>query len=196
MKIITAKKDVDNKVLLKKCYEQYFDDLLHYAKAITKSSDVAKDVVAEVFFDLIKSGRDINFIHDMKAYLFRSVKNGCIKQLSKDPVQFDCLRDDYEFRLIEEFDPEEIMMNKQLDDFVMKSVNNLSPHCQLVFKMLRLHHKSYEEVANELDISVNTVRNHLVSATKYLRQEIEKYYNTGTRMVVINESGYSDRCIA
>ena len=112
---------------LKEIYESYFEDLYSYAKAITNSTDLAKDAVSEVFFDLIKTRRDLTYIRDIKSYLFKSVKNGCIKLVSRDPIHFETLFEESEYQLIEEINPEEIIMGKELEDFLHNAIEKLPP---------------------------------------------------------------------
>lgn len=161
---------------LKSIYHDNFEDLYIYAKTITHSDDLAKDVVSDVFYDLIKSESVFDHIRNPRAYLFKSVKNGCIKILSRDPIQFELLQEDQEYQLIEHHDPEELMMSRELEDFINSAVENLSDQCQLVFKMIRVENKHYDEVAEALGISTNTVRNHLVAATKCLRIELNNHF--------------------
>ncbi|XOV91585.1 MAG: RNA polymerase sigma factor [Bacteroidota bacterium] len=114
---------------------------------------------------------------DIRAYLLKSVKNSCIKIISRDPIQFEKLQMGIETKLVEEIDPEEVLIGKELDQFLEEAIESLSPQCQLVFNMVRLQNKKYNDVANELGISVNTVRNLLVSALKHIRKRIETSYD-------------------
>ncbi len=163
--------------LFKSVYDENFEDLFIYAKAITRTDDLANEVVSDVFFDLLKSQKALRYIRDARAYLFKSVKNGCIKVLSRDPIKFQYLQEDQEYQLVEFIDPEEVMLSKELEDFIHQSIEKLSPQCQLVFRMVREENKPYSEVAEELEISPNTVRNHMVAATKCLKTELTNYYS-------------------
>lgn len=154
----------------------YFDDLFVYAKTITNSSDLAKDAVSDVFMYLLNSKTNLNYVRDVQSYLLKSVKNSAIKILSRNPVRLEYLQEDQEFQIAEEINPYILLLGRELEDFVHEAINQLPPHAQLVFKMIRMNQRSYEEVAAELGISVNTVRNHLVAATKLLRGKMKEFY--------------------
>lgn len=47
---------------------------------------------------------------------------------------------------------------------IEKSINNLPEECRHVFQMSRFDHKKYEDIAQELNISVNTVKYHIKNA--------------------------------
>lgn len=165
-----------NNKSLKEIYSIYFDDLFVYAKTITNSSDLAKDAVSDVFMYLLRSKTDLNYVRDVQAYLLKSVKNSAIKIVSRNPVRLEYIQEDQEFQIAEEINPYNILLGKELEGFVHEAIKQLPPHGQLVFKMIRMNQRTYEEVAAELGISVNTVRNHLVAATKILRGKMKEFY--------------------
>lgn len=166
----------NNNLTLKEIYSAYFDELFLYARSITNSSDLAKDAVSDVFMNLLNANTDLNYVRDIKSYLYKSVKNSAIKILSAHPVRLEYLQHDKEFQIAEELSPHQLMLGKELEEFVTAAIKELPPHAQLVFEMVGMKQMKYEEVAEELGISVNTVRNHLVSATKVLRQKMKEFY--------------------
>ena len=155
---------------LKACYSKYFGELYHYARTITNSTELAKDAVSDVFLYLLNSETDLKHVKDIKSYLYKSVKNSAIRILSRDPVRQESLQDDIEFQMASEIDPHDLLLGKELESLVQQAVDKLPPKSRLVFEMVRLKQHSYEEVAKELGISVNAVRNQLVSSTKVIRR--------------------------
>ncbi|MEQ8556518.1 MAG: sigma-70 family RNA polymerase sigma factor [Cyclobacteriaceae bacterium] len=155
---------------LKACYSKYFGELYHYARTITNSTELAKDAVSDVFLYLLNSDTDLKHVKDIKSYLYKSVKNSTIRILSRDPIRQESLQDDIEFQMASEIDPLDLLLGKELELFILQAIDKLPPKAQLVFEMVRLKQMSYEEVSNELGISVNAVRNQLVSSTKVIRK--------------------------
>jgi RNA polymerase sigma-70 factor (family 1) len=157
-------------------YKAYFDRLFGYALIITRSENIAKDAVSEVFFNLWNAQTDLHSIKELKSYLFTSVKNQSIKALSNDPVGFriDCY--EHIISSVDKIDPEELLVGKELEQFLNDAIENLPDHCALVFRMVREDGMKYDEVANELGISKDTVKYHVKTALKKLTAELEGYF--------------------
>ncbi|MAX26260.1 MAG: hypothetical protein CMJ19_17335 [Phycisphaeraceae bacterium] len=158
-------------------FRKYYDELFAHALVITESEARAKDVVADVFFNLWNSGSDLSGIRQIRAYLYTSVKNQALKSLSADPLKFHA--EDYELKLysIETIDPQEIMVGKELQDFLHKVIIELPPQCGVVFQLFHDKEMNHEEIAKELKISVETVRYHLKTALKKIRSRLDKEFD-------------------
>lgn len=158
-------------------YKKYFDRLFAYALMITKSESTAKDVVADVFFGLWKSKKDLFTIKELKSYLYTSVKNQAVRSISSDFSRFRS--DNYNLTItsIDEVDPEELLMGKELDQFINDVVNSLPPQCGLVYRMVKEDNLTYHEAAKELGISNDTVKHHLKTAVKKLKAKLENHFS-------------------
>lgn len=177
-------------------YKDYFDRLFAYALIISKSEIIAKDIVSDVFFNLWNTNIDLASIKDLKSYLFTSVKNQAIRTISNDPAKFNF--DNYQIATtsIDYINPEELLIGKELDQFLSETINNLPPHCRLVFKMVKENQMKYENVATELGISIDTVKYHLKIAVKKIKVELEakfderkivRWVSNGSVIILISE---------
>ena len=160
----------------RKIYEDHFERLCAYAFVITNSRALAKDVVSDVFFSLWKSKTNFDEIKDLKAYLFRAVKNQAINSLPKNTLNFDDFDHSIDLLSIERLNPEDLMIGEELAGIIDRTLEAMPPHCQLVFKMVKEDNLKYEEVAQELGISINTVKHHMVTALKKMRQVLERHF--------------------
>lgn len=164
-------------------YRKYYVGLHTLATVITGSDAQAKDVVADVFFNLWKKAEpDFQAIKQIRAYLYTSVKNQALKSLAADPSKFN--EQDYDLKLtsIENIDPEELLIGKELEDFLAKAIQDLPPQCGVVFQLLHEKGMSQEEISIELGISTETVRYHLKTALKKIRQKLENEFDN-TRVI-------------
>jgi RNA polymerase sigma-70 factor (ECF subfamily) len=66
-------------------------------------------------------------------------------------------------------------MEREMEDEVNKAVNKLPAECKVVFEKSRFEGKSYQEIASDLNISVNMLKYHIKSALATLRKKISKY---------------------
>jgi len=166
----------------KSIYMEYFDRLFSYALIITKSEDLAKDVVSDVFFNLWKTKTDLAAISQLKSYLYACVKNQAIKTLASDPVRFDAESYHNAVASVEWVNPEELLIGKELEEFLESVIGGLPPQCGLVFGMIKERRMNHDEVAAELGISKETVKYHLKTAMKHIRRKLEDSFD-GAEMI-------------
>ena len=165
-------------------YVAFFKPLYLYARKITKSDDLAKDVVSDVFYNLWKSQTDFSKINELKSYLFIAVKNQVIRNLSRDPKDFSSVDTENYIRTVEKADPEELLLEKELLSVIQQTVSTLPPQCQLIFEMAKNKQMSYQEIADELGVSLSTVKTQVGRAIASIRQSIEeRYEERGNRSV-------------
>ncbi|MFY0608551.1 MAG: RNA polymerase sigma-70 factor [Cyclobacteriaceae bacterium] len=167
-------------------YSEYFKPLYLYARSMSKSDDIAKDVVSDVFFSLWKSKTDLNQIKELKSYLFRSVKNQVIRTLSTDPRRFDSIDTENYVHQIEMINPEEVLLAKELLSLIEKAIQQLPDQCQLIFDMAKNKQMKYAEIALELGVSESTVKSQVSRAVAVLRHSIEEQYNNENSQPVRN----------
>ena len=78
--------------------------------------------------------------------------------------------------LINPINPEDLMLEKELEIQLEKIVSELPDQRQLIFRMARERGMKYSEIGTELGISVETVRSQLMKAQTKMREEISNYY--------------------
>ncbi|MDN5210949.1 RNA polymerase sigma-70 factor [Fulvivirgaceae bacterium BMA12] len=167
--------------IFEEIYNKYFDRLFSYALGIVKSEDLAKDVVSEIFLNLWTQSKSIKEIKQLDSYLFVAVKNQSFRILGKEA----------RFNQIAEFasglstkrinTPEELFIGKELYEIIESAVKTLPEQCRLVFELVKSGRLKHEEVAKELDISKNTVKNHMVNAIKRIRVQLQNHLYTSDK---------------
>jgi RNA polymerase sigma-70 factor (ECF subfamily) len=120
----------------------------------------------------LKSKADLGSIRDLKSYLFTCIKNQANKVLTYDPYNYN----KEAILSIDRINPEELLIGKELDQFLQKIFADLPPQCGLVFKMVKENQMKYHEVATELHISVDTVKYHLKTAVRIIKLKLEDHF--------------------
>ena len=69
---------------------------------------------------------------------------------------------------------EQIILS-ELEDKIEDIIREMPEECRKVFLLSRYGDKSYAEIADELNISVNTVKYHIKKAISLLREELKDY---------------------
>ena len=157
-------------------YKTYFKRLYAYAKVICDSQELAKDVVADFFFNLWKNQTDLQSIENLETYCFVSVKNQCVHALTKQKKGKAAVSDEVLEQAVELLNPEEVLLEKELRQKMDHVIASLPDQCQLIFRMSREKGLKHQQIAEELGISVDTIKTQLSRAQKKLKIEVVKYY--------------------
>ena len=146
--------------------------LVNIANQKVESIDTAKEIVQDVFMNLYLRRNYLQVTSSLKAYLFTALQNKIYnhyrQQLSRNKhennagnnlkVVTDHPQDDYDA--------------KELQELLDEKINELPPQCKKVFLMSRNEQLSHKEIAERLNISPNTVDQHIQKALKILRASV------------------------
>lgn len=157
-------------------FEQYFRSLYKplnlYALRFTEQVDDAEDIVQQVFADAWEKNRTGSAIENLKAYMYQAVRNRCLSHLSiqKEQVSADAISDlpDTE---------EELIHQAERNARLWEAIDSLSPERKKIFLMAKREGMRYQEIADELGISIKTVENQMGNALKALRNMAIRIYN-------------------
>lgn len=158
-------------------YEANFERLYRYAFSITKSQQLAEDVVSEVFLNIWNKKPDYANIKELNAYLHVSVKHLAIRMISKDPQRFSYSTYDETMQISDTVDPENLLLGKELEKIIEKIIADLSPHSRIVYDMVKNKGYSYQKISEELGISKRTVESHMHNVLKKLKDELREHFS-------------------
>lgn len=148
-----------------------------YALRIVNDAESAEDIVAEAFtkaWQQIESGKEFD---NFKSYMYRSVRNGCISFLrnKKDILSLDTMvtsdSQTDELGNIPEVD-EETVDTSMRDAKIWNAIEELPERCREVFLLSKRDGLTNEEIAEELGISIKTVKNQMTKAYGRLREAL------------------------
>jgi RNA polymerase sigma-70 factor (ECF subfamily) len=162
----------------KELFEISLQKLVHFAFSIIKLKDVAEDIVDETFIRLWKNRKNAANIKNIKVYLYTAVKNAALNFISRKATQqITEPFNDIDILISDEHLPDRQMITAELFNKIYEVVNALPPRCKMIFKLVREDGLKYEEVANILNISKNTVDAQMVIAVKRIREKINGDFN-------------------
>jgi RNA polymerase sigma-70 factor (ECF subfamily) len=149
---------------------RYNKRLYAFSFKILLSGEDAEEVVQEVFYKVWKSKRLLKEDMSFKAFVFTVARNHIYNLLSKRVSetayqnystgaiqnQNNCTEDSYNFQ--------------ELENIVQQMVEKMPDKRKKVFTMSRYDGLTNKEIANQLNLSLSTVENHLNKALKMLKQ--------------------------
>ncbi len=167
-----------NTAIIEKLFREHYQGLNRYAFSILKDQIEAEDVVQKLFVNLWEKRKDLEIWKDVKSYLYRSIYNASLNELKriKRNAVFEKVERDNIF--LSDLDSSSNVMHTELEICISNAVQTLPPKCEEVFKLSRFKELSYKEIAEQLNISIKTVENHMGKALKLMRTELAEYLPT------------------
>lgn len=175
--IIIALKQGD-KNALEALYKNYFVSLCTYAAELTGNIAAAEDIVSELYCFLWEHRKQIIIKESLKSYLFRAVRNRCLNHLKHQKTIQKYITESKSMEAqVDEINLEYLKKNRELENIdiserIIKAVDKLPDQARVIFKLKRQEGRTYDEIAKELNISINTVRKQMSRALTKLRQEL------------------------
>ena len=154
-------------------FKYNFRPLCLYALHYLGDVDAAEDVVQECFMKLWEKLEQGAEVHNSRAYLYMTVRNRCLDQLRKNDIPTESLKPHDTYGIIDDDDAQE---RSQTEARLWTAIDSLPVKCREVFIMSKRDGLKYEEIAEELGLSVNTVRNQISHALKVLKEGVHKLY--------------------
>ena len=152
-------------------YDRYAVALRYFAAKYLNEDTMIDDVVQDAFVDLWEKRSDFRGEYAVKAYLYKAVRNDCLNLMRHQQVE-----DKYARRVVTEGEDSESFLDRILESEIFQTLsdvfNELPPACKEVYQM-SLDGKSHEEIAQTLNISVNTVKKHKNNANHYMRVRLK-----------------------
>ena len=152
---------------LKQLYQTYCPHFLSFALRFVADEAVCRDIVQEVFIAFWEKHKQFDDLVSLKVFLYRSVRNRCLNELRHNQkyqfAELDSVRelDSAEYM-------EELIIKEEVASLVRQKIANLSPQMQRIIR-LSLQGKTNQEIADELQLSINTIKTHKLKAYAQLR---------------------------
>jgi len=156
-------------------YDHYHQKLYVYILRFVKIPAIAEDILQDVFLKIWEVRQQINPGMSFNGYLYRISRNMVFKLMKKIAAD-DELRLKVMHQLNNSVEEAHLKLQwKQYDKMLNDAVNLLPPKRQQVFKLCREQGMKYDEVAEKLGISRNTVKEHMISAMKSVKEYLSRH---------------------
>jgi len=161
----------------------HMEVLYNYGLRLTGNPDDSSDLLQETFLKAYRFWDKFEQGTNIRAWLFRIMKNTYINQYRKDvkepdKVEYDEVEKYYDLIRDESSDStdlQEKMFGQLLDDDVSKALDSLPEEFRTVVILCDIEGLTYEEIAEFLQIPVGTVRSRLHRGRKILHTKLYDY---------------------
>lgn len=172
-----------DKSALKVLFDANYQMVCSTIHRFIRDHSLTEDLAQEVFVRFWEKRARINITSSAEAYLRRMAVNEALGYLRR-----------HKNRFTEEITPniaggtddgvEQQFLHTELENKITDAIDELPPRCRAVFKLSRFEDMTYQQIADQMDISIKTVENQMSKALKYLRERLHGYLQVLIGMIV------------
>lgn len=156
-------------------YERYCKRLYGFVFRYLKQDADTEEIVQEVFIKVWESGNKIDAYSSFESFLFTIAYNATISLFRKKVNEKKYLE---HLKSLQQFENAPDLTNEiyfhELNKTVQTLLNELTPRQKEIFQLSRNEGLTHGEIAEKLNISINTVKKHMVNTLAFLKSHIDK----------------------
>ena len=167
--------------------ERYRDSIYFMMLKMVKNADDADDLTIEAFGKAFNRLKQYSPNHAFSTWLFKIASNNCIDFIRKKRIKLTSMdsgvkTDEGETMYIDARstakDPEQEVMHNQKVKHMRELVSKLKPRYRVLVEKRYFEELSYEEISQELDLPLGTVKAQLFRARDFLANMMENTKDT------------------
>jgi RNA polymerase sigma-70 factor (family 1) len=156
-----------------KClFNTYKERLFAYILAVSHSHYIAEEITQEIFIKLWLCRDVLNQVENIEGYIFAMARNKTLNHLRKATHDVKLLNELKDSMQYSGNNVEERTQLSECDKLLQEALTLLSPQRRLVYQLSRNQGLNHQEIAAHLQLSRNTVKNHLVKALQCIRRHV------------------------
>ena len=168
--LLESLKEGDNRAF-EELYDSYKEPAIRFCNSILKDIEESENVIQEVFIKIWNRRSTINPELNFTSYLFTIIKNRVFDHLKE--VKKNAFMKEKFWENVLEYKAADNEIQEERFAKVKEAVDGLSEKRKEIIKLNYEEGKSYEEIATQLSISKNTVKNQLVKAKQVIRRQLK-----------------------
>jgi RNA polymerase sigma factor (sigma-70 family) len=162
----------------KKLQEKYHKIISSLIRKMIQDEDDIDDLTQEAFIKAFSNLEKFDKSFNFSSWLFRIASNHCIDFLRKKRFQTvsidQSVSNDEDEQYIEikddSYQPEISFLNQERINALNEAIDSLPENYRVIIKLRHEEDMDYQDIANELDLPLGTVKAHLFRARKSLLQ--------------------------
>lgn len=134
-----------------------------------RTPTLAEELTQEIFIKIWQHREKLNAVSNPEAYIFTIATRHTLDQIKRQLNESRMLEKFSALRSLSHNDTEETLLLRDRTALVQQAVDQLPPQQKAVYLLSRQEGLDYDAIGRQLNISPNTVRNHLVKALQSIR---------------------------
>ncbi len=156
-------------------FKKYYQELYRFAYNYLRDKVPAEEMAQEVFLYIWEKRNQIEIKTTLKTYLYSAVKNKCLNYIKYEIPRKHELEESH-LAMMTTSQPELYEDNEKMKRYISEAIDQLPTKCGQIFVLSRNGGLTYEEIAEEMEISIKTVENQMSIALKKLRESLRPLY--------------------
>jgi len=153
-------------------FKRWYPGIAYFALSLLKNSEEAEDIAEDAFLKLWERRKQFISLARCKSYLYSCVRNASLDKIRRRKIALTC-----EEELVYLNKPEkngffEQALAAEIAQQLADAIESLPPGCRKIVSMMYREGKNNREVASELNLSANTVKNQRQRAICLLRKRL------------------------
>lgn len=152
-------------------FDTYYKRLYTYSLNYVEDRYAAEEIVENVLLKLWQKRHKLDKIKDLKSYLYAMTRNAALDYLKKEKkfVRLDVKKHD-SITLKDSF-----IIEEETYAILFQALETLPTKCRKVFELSCLDGIKYKDIAEDLQISINTVKSQRARAIELLKSYLKNY---------------------
>ncbi|MBN1117989.1 MAG: RNA polymerase sigma-70 factor [Bacteroidales bacterium] len=155
-------------------FKSFYPALCSFANKYINNHELSEDLVQDVFFSLWNNSEITTNIQSVKSYLYSSVRNKCLNEIKHNKIVDNHISDELSSISSTGFFHDHII-EEELHRMIHKAIKELPEKCAEII-LLSIEGQKNNEIAETLNISVNTVKTQKKIAYQQLRIKLKYLY--------------------
>ncbi len=151
-------------------FDEFYQSMYHYAKRIIEEEQGADDITQEVFINIWNKRNELE-IHAYAGFLYNSIRLKCMNFLRSKKK-----RENYQVQLSEsvmtQMNDRLFLVEEEMMREIKNLINSMPDQRRRVFEM-HVNGMEQQAIADELGVSINTVKTHKLKARQFLREQLK-----------------------
>ncbi len=160
-------------------FEMYFKSLYqplcNYAHTFLQDKEESEEIVQATFLSVWEKRESLNIRTSAKSYFYAMVRNACLNVIKHEKIKQKYVGEELALTNPGYESVAQAVGSIELESKIQEAIQKLPEQCRLVFKLSRFEELKYQEIADQLEISVKTVENHMGKALKIMREQLKEY---------------------
>ena len=157
-------------------FKTHYQELCQYAYKFIRDRNEAEDIV-QIFFVKLWENKDLLSVSSINSYSFRAIRNSCLNQIIKNERHQQTSIDTLVDTMVDYVTDDEDTIYSYRDK-TRKAIQKIPSKSRKILLLHCITGLKYQEIAQHLGISINTVKSQINVAYKILREELQDLFPT------------------
>lgn len=156
-------------------FRTYYQPLCNYAYTFLQDKEDAEEIVQSTFLLVWEKRETLAIRTSVRPYLYAMVRNACLNVIKHEKIKQKYAGEEMALADRSHESVSQTVASHELEYRIKVAMEELPEQCRMVFKLSRFEELKYSEIAEQLNISIKTVENHMGKALRIMREQLKDY---------------------